>query len=120
MKTKMNRTRRGLNEGVDIADYCRQEEPDHEQFKIDIWSEKGTGEYRMRIDGFRFLRLWRAESLQEIFAQLFTLDSKTVLDNRNVIPEELIANLPPERAVEMRSYYSGQPDERIIQYFASP
>src|SRR5258708_36748460 len=117
MKIEIDRTPRGPIEGVAIAVYCRQEKPGYGQFKIDIWSEKGTGEYRMRIDGFGFLRSWKVGSLQEIFVHLLILDSKTVLDSRLVMPEELIANLPPEQATEIRSCYAGQPAELIIEYF---
>jgi hypothetical protein len=78
MHITIDREPRGAKEGIALNVVARQNEDDIYQFKIDVWSEKGSGLYRLRLDGFNFLRYIEASSPQEVFLFLHNIDSADV------------------------------------------
>ena len=74
MQITIDREQREAKEGIALCVIAQQNEEDIYQFKIDVWSEKGSGLYRLRLDGFNFLRNIEASSPQEVFLILAGLD----------------------------------------------
>lgn len=68
MRLEINRTKRDPKEGIALNVSANDHDEDgHWQFKIDIWSIQGRGQYLMRLDGFCYLRLWQADRIQELY-----------------------------------------------------
>jgi hypothetical protein len=74
MHLTIDREPRSPREGVALNFVARQDAQDIYQFKIDVWSEKGSGIYRLRLDGFNFVHNLQANSPQEIVLILARLD----------------------------------------------
>jgi hypothetical protein len=89
MKTLIDREPRGPKEGVALNVRVTSGPPEHWQVKIDVWSEKGTGQYRMRLDGFAVIRLYEAASVQELFMQLASLDVAGLVAQSMVMQEKI-------------------------------
>jgi len=78
MQITIDREPRGAKEGIALSVVARQNAKDIYQFKIDVWSEKGSGIYRVRLDGFGYLKSIEASSPQEVFLILSGLSSALV------------------------------------------
>ena len=78
MQITIDREPRGAKEGLALSVVARQSAEDIYQFKIDVWSEKGSGLYQLRLDGFGYVRYIEASSPQEVFLFLAGLDPATV------------------------------------------
>jgi hypothetical protein len=68
MQVTIDREPRGLEEGIALNVIARQDEEDIHQFKIDVWSDRRSGVYKMRLDGFGYLKYLELESLQDFAA----------------------------------------------------
>jgi hypothetical protein len=82
MKVVIDRKRRGPEEGVALTVYAQEpsERAARWQFKIDVWSEKNSGQFQMRLEGFNFLRLWKDDLLPRLLMSLAALDASEVLE----------------------------------------
>jgi hypothetical protein len=78
MHITIDREPRGEKEGMALCVIARQNASDIYQFKIDVWTEKRSGLYRLRLDGFNFVRFHEAETAQEIFLILTVMDATAV------------------------------------------
>src|SRR5262249_3904635 len=78
MQITIDREPRGAKKGLALSVVARQNAQDIYQFKIDVWSEKGSGLYQLRLDGFGYVRYIEASSPQEVFLFLAELDPATV------------------------------------------
>jgi hypothetical protein len=99
MQITLHREPRSAKEGIALNVITRRDDDDIYQFKIDVWSEKGSGLYRLRLDGFNYLRNIEATSLQEIFLMLARLDPKAVEKESASFHEkirEVIRNAPSD------------------------
>jgi len=73
MKVTIDRER-GDSEGVALQVIAADEEEyPYRQFKIDVWSERNSGKYQMRLDGLCYLRLWEADALGPLLERLADL-----------------------------------------------
>ena len=81
MKIVIDRKRRGP-EGVALTVYAQEpsERAARGQFKIDVWSEKNSGQFQMRLEGFNYLRLWKDDSLPGLLMSLTALGTSEVLE----------------------------------------
>jgi hypothetical protein len=99
MKVTIDREPRSEKEGIALNVIARRDDDDIYQFKIDVWSEKRSGLYRMRLDGFNYLRNIEASSLQEVFLYLARLDPKVLEAESALFHEkirEAIRNAPSD------------------------
>ena len=78
MRISIDREPRGAKERLALSVVARQSAEDIYQFKIDVWSEKGSGLYQRRLDGFGYVGYTEASSPQEVFLFLAGLDPATV------------------------------------------
>ena len=81
MKIVIDRKRRGP-EVVALTVYAQEpsERAARWQFKIDVWSEKNSGQFQMRLEGFNYLRLWKDDSLPGLLMSLTALGTSEVLE----------------------------------------
>src|SRR5262249_20739318 len=71
MEITIDRKPHGSNMGVAltvIATYT--DKYPHRQFKIDVRSEKNSGNYQMRLDGLGYLQSWDADALKPLLQRL--------------------------------------------------
>jgi hypothetical protein len=74
MEVTIDRKPHGPEEGVALRVTTTDQDkyPDR-QFKIDVWSEKNSGNYQMRLDGLGYLQLWEADALKPLLERLADL-----------------------------------------------
>lgn len=118
MKLEISRKRRSQDEGVAL--YVSANNHDQGipwQFKIDVWSLKGSGHYTMRLDGFGFLGMWNGRRLEPLLANLRELPAQHILFRAREIHQMMTkawAQLPEEqRTVKIPDL----PELEIVEYF---
>ena len=74
MKVTIDRKPHGPEEGVALRVVTTDKDkyPDR-QFEIDVWSERNSGKYHMRLDGLGYLQLWEADALNPLLKSLADL-----------------------------------------------
>jgi hypothetical protein len=112
MKIEIEREPRGPQEGVA---FCVRVFDHPKQFKIDTWSQKRTGIYSMRLDGFGYLKLWQADNLPELLQRLLSVEASDV--TRTALQQHRIMQEALERLAE-----ADHPDkpERLPQLAPEP
>jgi hypothetical protein len=109
MKIEIDREPRSSKEGTSFNVRVVDQGPDfHWQFKIDVWSEKNKGEYRMRLDGFNYLRNVTSEALPPLLHALSVIDSRTVLQEAKTVEAGFRQLIPERKEI---------PDATIIKFF---
>jgi hypothetical protein len=78
MKTIIDREARDEEEVVAFEVQVQSGPPAHWQFKIELWAREDDWVYNLRLDGFSFLRLYRAKQVDELFLALTYLDASEV------------------------------------------
>jgi hypothetical protein len=109
MKIEIDREPRSSKEGTSFNVRVTDQGPDyHWQFKIDVWSDKSTGVYRLRLDGFNYLRVIKSDALSPLMHALSVIDSRTVLAEAKTIEAGFRQLIPERKEI---------PDSTIIKFF---
>jgi hypothetical protein len=111
MKITIDREARNEKEGIALTVYVNGQgegEEKYWQFKIDVWSKKDTGIYRMRLDGFHYLKNIPYDTLPALLEDLASIDSRNVLAEGKVIEEEFRKLIPERKEI---------PDSTILKFF---
>jgi hypothetical protein len=109
MKIEIDREPRSSKEGTSFNVRVIDQGPDfHWQFKIDVWSDKGTGVYRLRLDGFNYLRNITSDALSPLMHALSIIDSRTVLAEAKTVEAGFRQLIPERKEI---------PDATIIKFF---